>query len=61
VVKISAVAVDVVRVPVDPSYRAGGHILRAMPRIENGELVAPAAPGLGLALDEAAVRRYRVA
>jgi L-alanine-DL-glutamate epimerase-like enolase superfamily enzyme len=35
-------------------------ILTAMPRIEQGELVAPAAPGLGLALDEAAVRRYRV-
>jgi L-alanine-DL-glutamate epimerase-like enolase superfamily enzyme len=32
-----------------------------MPRIERGELVAPAAPGLGLELDEAAVRRYRVA
>jgi 16S rRNA (cytidine1402-2'-O)-methyltransferase len=30
-------------------------------RIERGELVAPAAPGLGLELDEAAVRRYRVA
>ena len=36
-------------------------ILAAMPRIENGELVAPQAPGLGLALDEAAVRRHRVA
>lgn len=35
-------------------------ILTAMPRIEQGELVAPSAPGLGLALDEAAVRRYRV-
>ena len=32
-------------------------ILRAMPRIENGELVAPQGPGLGLELDEAAVRR----
>jgi L-alanine-DL-glutamate epimerase-like enolase superfamily enzyme len=32
-----------------------------MPRIENGDLVAPQAPGLGLELDEAAVRRYRVA
>jgi len=36
-------------------------ILRAMPRIENGELVAPGGPGLGLELDEAAVRRHRVA
>jgi L-alanine-DL-glutamate epimerase-like enolase superfamily enzyme len=35
-------------------------ILAAMPRIENGELVAPPAPGLGLELDEAAIRRYRV-
>jgi L-talarate/galactarate dehydratase len=34
-------------------------ILRAMPRIENGELVAPPGPGLGLELDEAAVQRYR--
>jgi L-talarate/galactarate dehydratase len=36
-------------------------ILAAMPRIEHGELVAPAGPGLGLELDEAAVRRYQVA
>jgi len=35
-------------------------LLAAMPRIENGELVAPPAPGLGLELDEAAIRRYRV-
>ena len=35
-------------------------ILTAMPRIEHGELVAPSAPGLGLSLDEAAVRRYRL-
>jgi L-alanine-DL-glutamate epimerase-like enolase superfamily enzyme len=35
-------------------------ILRAMPRLEQGELVAPSAPGLGLELDEAAVQRYRV-
>jgi L-alanine-DL-glutamate epimerase-like enolase superfamily enzyme len=35
-------------------------ILQAMPRIDNGELVAPAGPGLGLVLDEAAVRRHRV-
>jgi len=35
-------------------------ILATMPRIENGELVAPPAPGLGLELDEAAIRRYRV-
>jgi L-alanine-DL-glutamate epimerase-like enolase superfamily enzyme len=36
-------------------------ILRSMPRIENGELVAPQGPGLGLELDDAAVRRHRVA
>jgi L-alanine-DL-glutamate epimerase-like enolase superfamily enzyme len=35
-------------------------ILTAMPRLEHGDLVAPAAPGLGLELDTAAVRRYRV-
>ena len=36
-------------------------ILTGMPRLENGELVAPQAPGLGLELEETAVRRYRVA
>jgi L-alanine-DL-glutamate epimerase-like enolase superfamily enzyme len=36
-------------------------ILKSMPRVEQGELVAPPAPGLGLELDEAAVRRHRVA
>ena len=36
-------------------------ILRSMPRIENGELVAPQGPGLWLELDDAAVRRHRVA
>ena len=35
-------------------------ILAAMPRIERGELVAPDGPGLGLALDEVAVRRHQV-
>jgi L-talarate/galactarate dehydratase len=35
-------------------------ILKAMPRVENGELVAPPGPGLGLELDEAAVKRHRV-
>ena len=35
-------------------------ILRSMPAIEEGELVAPKGPGLGLELDEAAVTRYRV-
>ena len=35
-------------------------ILASMPRIEHGELVAPPGPGLGLALDEAAVRHYQV-
>jgi L-alanine-DL-glutamate epimerase-like enolase superfamily enzyme len=36
-------------------------ILREMPRLERGELVASDEPGLGLSLDDAAVRRYRVA
>jgi L-alanine-DL-glutamate epimerase-like enolase superfamily enzyme len=36
-------------------------ILTAMPRIDRGELVVPTSPGLGLALDEAAVKRYQVA
>jgi len=36
-------------------------ILASMPRVEHGELVAPPGPGLGLALDEAAVRRHQVA
>ena len=35
-------------------------ILRAMPTLEDGCLVAPKEPGLGTALDEAAVQRYRV-
>jgi len=36
-------------------------ILTSMPWLENGELLAPPAPGLGLELDEAAVQRHRVA
>jgi L-talarate/galactarate dehydratase len=36
-------------------------ILRAMPRRERAMLLAPSAPGLGLELDEAAVRRFQVA
>ena len=36
-------------------------ILTAMPRLEHAELVAPSGPGLGLELDETAVRRYQVA
>ena len=36
-------------------------ILRSMPRLESGDLVAPPGPGLGLELDSDAVRRYRVA
>jgi L-alanine-DL-glutamate epimerase-like enolase superfamily enzyme len=36
-------------------------ILTSMPRLERGELVAPDAPGLGLELDDAAVRRYQAA
>jgi L-alanine-DL-glutamate epimerase-like enolase superfamily enzyme len=35
-------------------------ILQAMPRLEAGQLVVPQAPGLGLALDEEAIRRYTV-
>ena len=35
-------------------------ILAAMPRRERGELVAPQAPGLGIELDQDAVRRFRV-
>ena len=31
-----------------------------MPTLEDGCLVAPKGPGLGLELDEAAVQRYRV-
>jgi L-alanine-DL-glutamate epimerase-like enolase superfamily enzyme len=34
-------------------------ILASMPRPERGELAAPAAPGLGIILDETAVRRCR--
>jgi L-alanine-DL-glutamate epimerase-like enolase superfamily enzyme len=36
-------------------------ILQALPVLEDGYLLAPQAPGLGLVLDEAAVRRYCVA
>jgi len=36
-------------------------ILKSMPRLEKGELVAPAGPGLGLELDDAAVQRHRIA
>ena len=35
-------------------------ILKAMPRLEQGELVAPQGLGLGVELDEAAVRRHTV-
>jgi L-alanine-DL-glutamate epimerase-like enolase superfamily enzyme len=35
-------------------------ILQAMPKIEGGRLVAPEGPGLGLALDEEAVRDFTV-
>jgi L-alanine-DL-glutamate epimerase-like enolase superfamily enzyme len=35
-------------------------ILRHMPALQDGCLVAPKMPGLGLELDEAAVKRYRV-
>jgi L-alanine-DL-glutamate epimerase-like enolase superfamily enzyme len=35
-------------------------ILQAMPALEDGCLVVPQAPGLGVELDEAAVKRYRV-
>jgi L-alanine-DL-glutamate epimerase-like enolase superfamily enzyme len=36
-------------------------ILQSMPKLEAGNLVAPSGPGLGLALDEEAVRRFRIA
>jgi L-alanine-DL-glutamate epimerase-like enolase superfamily enzyme len=36
-------------------------ILQSMPKLEAGNLVAPSGPGLGLSLDEEAVRRFRVA
>ena len=35
-------------------------ILRAMPAVDNGCLVAPGGPGLGLELDETAVERFTV-
>jgi len=35
-------------------------ILRSMPKIEKGQLVAPDGPGLGLELDAAAVRQFTV-
>ena len=35
-------------------------ILRTMPVLEHGDLVAPQAPGLGSDLDDQAVQRYRV-
>ena len=35
-------------------------ILQAMPALEDGALVAPSGPGLGIELDDAAVARYRV-
>ena len=35
-------------------------ILKSMPRREGSMLVAPSTPGLGLELDEAAVRRYQL-
>lgn len=35
-------------------------ILKAMPLLEEGQLIAPKAPGLGIELDEAAVQRYRI-
>jgi L-alanine-DL-glutamate epimerase-like enolase superfamily enzyme len=35
-------------------------ILKSMPRLEKGELVAPSAPGLGIELNEDAVRKHSV-
>ena len=35
-------------------------IVQAMPAIEAGQLIAPEAPGLGIDLDEDAVRRFRL-
>ena len=36
-------------------------ILQTSPVLEDGHLVAPSAPGLGLELDETAIQRFRVA
>jgi mandelate racemase len=30
------------------------------PKIENGQIVVPSKPGLGLAFDQAAIKRYEV-
>jgi L-talarate/galactarate dehydratase len=38
-----------------------GAMLQTMPALQDGNLVAPQAPGLGLVLDEGAVQRFRVA
>ncbi len=35
-------------------------LLQSMPVLEDGQLVAPKEPGIGIALDEDAVQRYRV-
>jgi L-alanine-DL-glutamate epimerase-like enolase superfamily enzyme len=35
-------------------------ILKAMPRLEHGDLIAPNSPGLGLELNDEAIRRYTV-
>jgi hypothetical protein len=40
--------------------RRSAAIVRAMPALEDGCLVAPKAPGLGLEFDAAAIERYRV-
>lgn len=44
-----------------PEYELEGlyRLFRGWVTIENGEMVAPIAPGLGLELDEAAITRYR--
>jgi L-alanine-DL-glutamate epimerase-like enolase superfamily enzyme len=36
-------------------------ILQTLPQRERAQLIAPSAPGLGVALDEAAVRRFTLA
>ena len=39
---------------------ASGHVAQEELEIRNGELIVPAGPGIGLTLDAAKVRQYRV-
>ena len=38
-----------------------GRLFEETPPIENGQLVVPKKPGLGLAFDQAAIKKYEVA